>query len=131
MATNFAIPFALTTQGTVATVTDPNQIALQRVRALISTNPGARVMVPDYGVGLTAYLFAPDLAATNAKLTNEINQAFQRWEPSINLLSVKPVTNDVSTGIDDVTVEFTTSNDPAFNPTLTATVLVGGTVVNN
>jgi phage baseplate assembly protein W len=131
MATNFLNPFALTVQGSIATTSDPYQIATQRVESLVGTPPGERVMLPTYGVPIPDFLFAPDIAADVDEIATDVSKALQVWEPSINVNSVTPVVSAASEGIDNVLVDFTTSNDPTFTPTQTATVLVGGTVTGN
>lgn len=131
MATNFLVPFALDGKGSIATTSDNDVIAMQRIRALMATSPGSRVMLPDYGVNLPGYLFNADLPGSSDKLANDIHSAIDTWEPSISVIEVTPVTNSEATGFEDVHVEFTTSSDQAFTPTLIATVLVGGTVVKD
>lgn len=131
MGTNFKIPFGLDSQGRVATTTDPNEIANGRVNSLIGTYPGERVMQPQYGVNLPGYLFTPDVIESTDLISNEVNAQVAQWEPSVNLLSVTPITTQSDQGIAQVNVEFTLSNDPTFTPTLVATVEVGGNVVNN
>ena len=131
MGTNFKLPFQLTGQGKIATITDPDEIAEDRVDALIGTYPGERVMQPTYGVNLPSYMFTPDIINTTDLIANDINTAVQTWEPSITLLNVTPVTTQADVGISKVNVDFTISSDPTFTPTLTATVEVGGRVVQN
>lgn len=131
MGTNFKLPFQLTSQGSVATTTDPNEIADGRVNALIGTFPGERAMQPTYGVNLPAYLFTPDIIGSTDLIANEVTTQVSKWEPSITLLSVDPVTTQTPQGISQVNVQFTISNDPTFTPTLIATVEVGGKVVTN
>jgi phage baseplate assembly protein W len=131
MASNFLNPFALTAQGSIATTSDPYVIATQRVESLVGTPPGERVMQPTYGVPLPDFLFAPDLAADVDQIATDTAAALQVWEPSINVSSVTPIVNSASEGIDNISVDFITSNDPTFTPTQTATVLVGGTVTGN
>jgi phage baseplate assembly protein W len=130
MSTDFLVPFALTPQGQIATTSDPNVIALQRVESLVGTPNGERVMIPTYGVDLPEFLFAPDIQAEVNNIANEISAGLQTWEPTINVIDVTPVVTDASVGVDNVIVDFSTAN-PAITPTQTATVLVGGTVVNN
>jgi phage baseplate assembly protein W len=131
MMTNFAIPFALTPTGQVQTTDNPNQIANDRVEALVGTYPGERVMIPDYGVNIPPYVFSPDIPAQQTALTNQIQAAVNQWEPSIHLNDVTPVTTQSDVGIIDVNVEFTLSNNPALTPVQIATVEVGGNVVQN
>jgi phage baseplate assembly protein W len=131
MSTNFLVPFSLTPQGTIAVTSDPGIIALQRVESLTGTPTGARVMKPSYGVDLPAYLFAPDLEADTARIANDVTNALQVWEPSVNVLSVTPVVSEQQAGIDNVVVNFTQSGNAGFTPVQVATVLTGGTVVQN
>lgn len=131
MGTNFRVPFQLTSQGGIATTTDPNEIASERVDALIGTFPGERVMQPQYGVNLPSYLFTPDIIETTDLIANDINTQIARWEPSITLVNVTPILTQSAQGTSQVNVEFTISNDPTFTPVLTATVEVGGRVVSN
>jgi len=131
MSVNFLAPFQLTSQGQIATTSDPDTIALQRVRAIISTAPNERVMLGDYGIDLPAYLFSPDVQESITRISTDIVTAMQKYEPTITILDVEPVVNEVALGIEDIKVEFTQATDQAYTPTLTATVLVGGTVVGN
>lgn len=131
MGTNFKIPFQLTSQGTVATTADPNEIATDRVNSLIGTYPGERVMQPNYGVNLPMYLFTPDVVDSTDLIANEITSQLTKWEPSISLLDITPVLTQTTQGIAQINVEFTISNDPTLTPALVATVEIGGNVVPN
>lgn len=131
MGTNFKVPFQLTQQGTIATTQDPNEIANDRVNSLIGTYPGERVMQPTYGVDIPSYLFTPDIITNTDLLSNDIAAAVATWEPTITIVDITPVTTQADVGISDVNVEFTLSNDPTVTPVQTATVLIGGSVVNN
>lgn len=131
MGTNFKLPFQLTADGSVDTTTDPNEIGNDRINALVGTFPGERVMQPNYGVNLPAYLFTPDIIESTNLIANEVTAQAAKWEPSITLLSVTPITTQSDQGVSQVNVEFTISNDPTFTPTLVATVEVGGKVVSN
>jgi phage baseplate assembly protein W len=129
--TNFSIPFALTPGGQVQTTQNPNQIANDRVEALIGTYPGERVMIPDYGVPVPSYVFAPDIVSQQTILSNQIQAAINKWEPNIILDNVSPVVTQQDVGIIDINVTFTLSNNPSLTPVQIATVEVGGNVVQN
>lgn len=131
MGRNFLNPFSLTPQGKVATTTDPDRIALQRVESIVETPPRERVMLGDYGVDLPAYLFSPGVETATIEIKNDVAGQLAKWEPNINVIDVIPDTSQSEVGIVSVDVEFTQSADQAFTPVLTATVLVGGTVVND
>jgi phage baseplate assembly protein W len=131
MSTNFRLPFQLDSQGRVATTIDPNEIAEDRVNSLIGTYPGERVMLGNYGVNLPMYLFTPDAVTSTDLIANDIVSQMGLWEPSINLIDVTPSTSESAEGVAEINVDFTISNDPTLTPVLTATIEVGGNVVNN
>lgn len=130
MGRNFLNPFALTAQGKVATTVDPDQIALQRVESIVETPPRERVMLGNYGVDLPHYLFSPGVDTATVEIENDVAAQLAIWEPTINVIDVIPDMSQAQVGIVSVDVEFSQSADQAFTPVLTATVLVGGTVVN-
>jgi uncharacterized protein len=131
MSVQFAQPFALTSSGSVATTSDPNDIAEIRVQSVIGTYPGERVMEPDYGVNLPGYLFSSDVTSETDLIVSDISTQLNKWEPSITVDTITPVTVQSDIGLSQVNIEFTISNDPTLTPAQVATVLVGGTVVNN
>ena len=57
----------------------------QKVRMLMLTAPGERMMLPDYGVGLKNYLFenAPEMDIINA-----VNEQVQIFLPEIEIVSL-------------------------------------------
>ena len=129
--TSFSVPFSITPQGTIQTTSNPNEIANNRVESVVGTYPGERVMQPQYGVDAPSFVFAPNLSSNQAVLSNEIQQAINRWEPSIVLDNVIVLPTQSDIGIIGVDVEFTLSNDPSLTPAQVATVEIGGKVVQN
>jgi phage baseplate assembly protein W len=61
----------------------------QSIFTLLDTDPGERVMRPDFGCGLRRYLMAPNNPATRAAIAREITQTLGRWEPRIQLLDIQ------------------------------------------
>lgn len=131
MGVNFKLPFQLTSQGNIATTSDPNEIATDRVNAIVGTYPGERVMQPDYGINLPMYLFTPDVINDTDLIANDVTTQVSKWEPSITLLDVVPITTNSDFGLAEINIEFSISSDPTFTPSLVATVEVGGNVVPN
>ena len=63
--------------------------AVQRsIRLILETEPGERVMRPDYGCGLRRYLMKPNTVATRTLLRDDVVSALSRWEPRIALKAV-------------------------------------------
>lgn len=134
MSTEIAFPFQLTPSGAVAMTTDPNVQAAQHVTSLVSTNPGERVMLPDYGVALAALVFGSNDPAIVATIQSDVAQALAQWEPSIVVRSVTPAAGqDPTTGVAMVNVDFQVGAVPGAPGAgvETATILVGGTVIND
>jgi phage baseplate assembly protein W len=66
----------------------------QSIWAILDTEPGERVMRPDFGCGLRRYLMEPNSVATRALIRNDVEQALQRWEPRIKLGAVDVLPGD-------------------------------------
>lgn len=128
--TNFSVPFSLTPTGQVSTTTDPNQIGSDRMESLVGTYPGERVMLPDYGVNMPAYIFAPDISAQQDLIALNVQQAAAQWEPTLILGEIKPGIFQADVGIVSIDIQFSLSNDPQLTPAQTATVEIGGNVVS-
>jgi uncharacterized protein len=60
----------------------------QSILAILDTEPGERLMRPDFGCGLRRYLMAPNSVATRALIRNDVEIALQAWEPRITVDSV-------------------------------------------
>ena len=70
----------------------------QAIYTVLDTDPGERVMRPDFGCGLRRWLMHPNNPATRAGIQREIESALARWEPRIKVteVNVSP-TDDRST----------------------------------
>lgn len=48
---------------------------------ILSTRPGERVMRPDYGAGLSDFVFAPNSPVYHRRIEQRVLDALNRWEP--------------------------------------------------
>jgi hypothetical protein len=127
MSTEIVVPFALDKYGNVATTSDPAAQAMQHVTVLVDTEPGERVMQPNYGVPLKEYIFEPDPTTVTKQISQDVKTQMAIWEPTIVVLNVTPHSSD-SFGVANVEVDF--ELNPNSSPDVfTATVEVGGTVI--
>ena len=55
----------------------------QNLKMLILTNPGERVMEPEFGVGIKQYLFSNFSEDINSQITTKIKSQVQRYMPSV------------------------------------------------
>jgi len=63
----------------------------QSIRIILSTEPGERLMLPEFGGGLKRHLFRPNVASTHRLIQEAIVVALGRWERRIRLESVDVV----------------------------------------
>lgn len=61
----------------------------QSIRIILGTDPGERVMRPDFGAGLRALLFEPINTHTIALTRYRVEQALIVWEPRIDSITVR------------------------------------------
>jgi phage baseplate assembly protein W len=61
----------------------------QSIWLLLSTAPGERLMLPDFGCGVHDLVFEPNTAALRGMLQAKVLEALQRWEPRIDVLEVQ------------------------------------------
>lgn len=64
----------------------------QSIWLILETEPGERIMRPQFGCGLRRYLMKPNNSATRALMQNDVVRALAMWEPRIKLqqVSVEP-----------------------------------------
>lgn len=79
-----AFPVHLHSSKTLAWSNGPENIR-QSIQLILLTEPGERLMLPEFGAGLKRFLFQPNTLATRRLIEEEITQALRRWEPRIRL----------------------------------------------
>lgn len=64
----------------------------QSIWIILETEPGERLMRPQFGCGLRRYLMKPNTSATRALIKRDVERALAAWEPRIKLeqVSVDP-----------------------------------------
>jgi len=80
-------PLAPDESGRLPVVSGPEKVR-QAIFTLLDTEPGERVMRPDFGCGLRRYLMAPNNPATRAGIRHEIENTLARWEPRIKVVDI-------------------------------------------
>ncbi|MFO7567697.1 MAG: GPW/gp25 family protein [Enhygromyxa sp.] len=69
-------------------VAGPDKVE-QSIVLILETEPGERLMRPDFGAGLRRYLMRPNTVATRTQLQREVETALTLWEPRIELRRVE------------------------------------------
>jgi phage baseplate assembly protein W len=60
----------------------------ESIRTIVLTDPGERVMLPDFGAGLRGFLFEPNTPASHRLIQDRIVRSLRRWEPRIAVTDV-------------------------------------------
>lgn len=66
----------------------------QAIRIILGTNPGERVMRPDFGAGLRQFVFEPVNTATLELIRQRVEESLIDFEPRIEVVSVKVTSRD-------------------------------------
>lgn len=74
--------------GRLPLVQGPEKVR-QAIYTVLDTDPGERVMRPDFGCGLRRWLMHPNNPATRAGIQREIEAALLRWEPRVKVTEVR------------------------------------------
>lgn len=61
----------------------------QSIWIILETEPGERIMRPDFGCGLRRYLMKPNTSATRALMRRDVERALATWEPRIKVRQVE------------------------------------------
>jgi len=61
----------------------------QNFKHLILTNPGERMMDPDFGVGIKQYLFELDSGLVEQEITERIYQQVTKYMSSVQVLDIR------------------------------------------
>ena len=86
----------------------------QSVLIILDTEPGERVMRPDFGCGLRRFLMEPNTPATRAAIAGEIEAALRAWEQRIVVGTVDvTATDDPSTVL--VSISYTLTRDQSID----------------
>ncbi|MET0398123.1 MAG: GPW/gp25 family protein [Longimicrobiaceae bacterium] len=82
-----SFPVRLGPEGRVAVSRGPDNVR-ECIRHVLLTEPGERVMLPDFGGGAGNFLFEPNTVSTRRLIQERIQTALRRWEPRVELQGV-------------------------------------------
>jgi hypothetical protein len=88
-------PVAIDAAGELSTAVYEDDVH-QAIILILGTNPGERIMRPDFGAGLNRFVFEPITATTTHAIETRVSEALIDWEARIDVLEVT-VTADRST----------------------------------
>ncbi|HET7110118.1 MAG TPA: GPW/gp25 family protein [Gemmatimonadales bacterium] len=119
-------PFRIDGTGKVAVSWDLSHQIAQRLKSIIGTTPGERVMRPGYGAGAAVQVFDVNDDLRAASLASRIQDAIHDFEPTVLVDSVSVSSVDHIAGMLRIAVNYrlrstgeTTQATIAFSPTST------------
>ena len=80
-------PLQVTPRGAIATSSEEEKIE-ESVLLILSTAPGERLMLPDFGCGIHNLVFAPNDGGTVTRVVDCVRRALTKYEPRIDVLDV-------------------------------------------
>jgi phage baseplate assembly protein W len=92
LGVGLAFPLAPDARGGLATAAYEEDVR-QSIRIILGTNPGERVMRPDFGAGLRDFVFESIEATTMHRVQTRVQEALIDWEPRIDVLQVEVTTD--------------------------------------
>ena len=88
VGTGWAFPVKVNARGGLSWTTGVRRIE-DSIWIIVSTSLGERVMRPDFGGGVNDFVFQPNSALMRTNLAAAVRDALVRWEPRIELVSVR------------------------------------------
>jgi phage baseplate assembly protein W len=101
----WVFPVSVAVDGDVALAAGPEDVR-EAVRLILETEPGERVMRPDFGGGLRRFVFAPLSTGTLALVRHQVEQALIRWEPRIDLDGVRVAPDSAEPGRLNIEIDY-------------------------
>ncbi len=71
----------------------------EAIRIILETSPGERVMRPDFGCGISRYVFASMDATTLTSIENTVREALTRFEPRVDVQDVQADQGRIADGV--------------------------------
>lgn len=88
LGVGWAFPPRLGPDGRIAEAAYEEDVR-EAITIVLGTNPGERVMRPDFGAGLNQFVFEPVTPGTLARVEARVRDSLITWEPRIDLDQVQ------------------------------------------
>jgi uncharacterized protein len=80
-------PLQVTPRGAIATASEEQRIE-ESILIILSTAPGERLMLPDFGCGIHDLVFAPNDSGTVSRVVDLVRRSLTTYEPRIDVLDI-------------------------------------------
>lgn len=69
-------------------MTQDEELVKESIGIILSTEPGERLMHPDFGAGLSRLAFSQNNTVTATLIADRVEESLKKWEPRIKVLLV-------------------------------------------
>lgn len=121
------LPFRVDSKGRIAMTTDPETIGKQHLTTFLLTQPGERIMRPDFGSPLREAVFEPLDSVTAQLLLTRAQERVQEYVPDVVLRKLSS-SSDSDQAVLRLTVEFALAVGAGEGVTRSTTITLGGEV---
>lgn len=87
LGVGWKFPLQVTPGGRIAGARYEQRVE-ESIFLILSTAPGERLMLPDFGCGMQDLVFAPNNESTISEVIHHVHQALSQQEPRIDVLDV-------------------------------------------
>jgi hypothetical protein len=101
----WGFPLAVGLGDEINMVADDDDIR-EAIRIILETDPGERVMRPDFGAGLRHMVFEPINTSTMALVQRRVEAALVAWEPRITVQDVTVSAERAALGVLDIRIDY-------------------------
>jgi len=92
LGTGWKFPLQVTPRGAIATSSEEQKIE-ESILIILSTAPGERLMMPDFGCGIHDLVFASNDTSTVTRVVDLVRRSLTTYEPRIDVLDVNAETS--------------------------------------
>ena len=78
----------------------------QDLKMLVLTNPGERMMIPEYGVGLRRFLFDQNTQVLKSKISDTISAQISRYMSFIKLVNLDIANDSIDENAIKIKIEY-------------------------
>jgi phage baseplate assembly protein W len=92
LGVGWKFPLQVTPRGAIAMSSEEQKIE-ESILLILSTAPGERLMLPDFGCGIHDLVFAPNDSGTITRVVDLVRRSLTTYEPRIDVFDVNADTS--------------------------------------
>jgi uncharacterized protein len=105
IGSGLAFPLQVDRRGGIALARDETDIE-QAIELILGTAPGERPMRPEFGCGVHDFVFHSIDSNTLASMDVAIREALERWEPRIDVRTIRFDASEAANGLLRIDIEY-------------------------